>query len=91
LILEGVGAGRRELATYLDGIIWVQADLDETLARDRDRVAAGEISPSAYDDWMEHERPFQAEQQTWNRARQIVCGSPSEELPTDYVLVGTLG
>ena len=54
------------------------------------RVAAGEISPSAYDDWMQQERPFQADQETWIRAHQIVCGSPAEELPAGCVLVGKL-
>ena len=90
LVVEGVGAGRRELASCFEGIIWVQSDLDETLARDRERVAAGEISPSAYDDWMQQERPFQADQETWIRAHQIVCGSPAEELPAGCVLVGKL-
>lgn len=86
LVVEGVGAGRRELASCVDGTIWVQSDLNETLARDRERVAAGEISLSAYDDWMQQERPFQADQKTWIRAQQIVCGSPAEELPSGYVL-----
>jgi hypothetical protein len=44
-LLRVVGAGRRELAASFDAIIWVQSDLDETLARDQQRVAAGKISP----------------------------------------------
>jgi hypothetical protein len=77
--VEGVGAGRRELAAYFDGIIWVQADLDQTLARDQKRVTAGEITLDAYKGWMRQERPFQAEQKTWTRARVIVCGSARPE------------
>jgi hypothetical protein len=87
LIVEGVGAGRRELAPYFDAIIWVQSDLDQTLARDRKRVAAGEINPDAYADWMAQERPFQADQETWVRALLIVCGSASPEQPHDHVMV----
>jgi hypothetical protein len=87
LIVEGVGAGRRELAPYFDTIIWVQSDLDQTLARDRKRVAAGEINPDAYADWMAQERPFQADQETWVRALLIVCGSASPEQPHDHVMV----
>jgi hypothetical protein len=87
LIVEGVGAGRRELASHLDGIIWIQSDLDETLARDKQRVAAGEISATAYADWMQQERPFHASQETWTRARMIVCGSAHSDQTGDRVLV----
>ena len=87
LIVEGVGAGRRKLAAYFDAVIWVQSDLDQTLARDRKRVAAGEINPDAYADWMAQERPFQADQETWLRAQLIVCGSPAPEQPHDHVMV----
>jgi hypothetical protein len=87
LIVEGVGAGRRALATYFDEIIWVQSDLDQTLARDRKRVAADEINADAYADWMAQERPFQADQETWVRARVIVSGSASPEQPVDDVIV----
>ena len=87
LIVEGVGAGRRELAVYFDAIIWVQSDVNQTLARDRKRVAAGEINADAYADWMAQERPFQADQETWVRAHLIVCGSASPERPHDHVMV----
>jgi hypothetical protein len=87
LIVEGVGAGRRELAAYFDAIVWVQSDLDQTLARDGKRVAAGEINADSYADWMAQERPFQAEETTWARAQLIVCGSSSPEQPHDHVMV----
>lgn len=77
LIVEGVGAGRGSLAAYFDAIVWVQSDLDQTLTRDRKRVAAGEISVDGYADWMAQERPFQANQETWARAQLIVDGSVS--------------
>ena len=87
LIVEGVGAGRPELVAYFDATIWVQSDLDQTLARDRERVAAGEINADAYADWMAQERPFQADQETWARAQLIVCGSNSPEQPHNHVMV----
>ena len=87
LIVEGVGAGRQQLAAYLDATIWVQADLDQTLARDRQRMAAGEISADTYADWMAQERPFQAEQETWSRAQLAVCGSASPAQSDGHVAV----
>jgi hypothetical protein len=87
LIVEGVGAGRQELAAHFDGIIWVQSDLDQALARDQKRVAAGEISAEDYADWMAQERPFQADQQTWARAQLIVCGPVLADLPHGHVMV----
>ena len=87
LIVEGVGAGRRELAPYFDGVIWVQSDLDQALARDQKRVAAGEISAEDYADWMAQERPFQADQQAWARAQLIVCGPVPSDQPLGHVMV----
>ena len=85
--MEGVGAGRRELAPYFDGVIWVQSDLDQALARDQKRVAAGEISAEDYADWMAQERPFQADQQAWARAQLIVCGPVPSDQPLGHVMV----
>lgn len=75
VIVEGVGAGRRELADLLDGVVWVQADLDVTRRRDAARIAAGEISAEAYAQWMREEIPFVAEQRTWERAFAVVAGT----------------
>jgi uridine kinase len=47
LIVEGVGAGRRELADLIDGIVWVQADLDVTHRRDAARITSGETDEAA--------------------------------------------
>jgi hypothetical protein len=76
IIVEGVGAGRRELAELLDGIVWVQADRELTERRDAARVAAGEIGADAYAQWMREERPFVAEQRAWERAFAVVAGTP---------------
>ena len=90
MIVEGVGSGRRELAEWIDAIVWVQADVAVTLARDRERIAAGEITQDAYDDWMRQERVFHSEQRTWTRASQVVCGSPQRALSLGTFLAGTV-
>jgi hypothetical protein len=89
IIVEGVGAGRRELAGLLDGIVWVQADLDLTRRRDAARIAAGEMSADAYAQWMAEERPFVARQRTWERAFAVVAGAPV--LPFDAASEIVLG
>ena len=77
VVIEGVGAGRATIAHAVDAVIWLQSDLDEAEARDRDRVAAGEIDQLGYEGWMAEEIPFQAEQRTWERAHAVVSGSPT--------------
>jgi hypothetical protein len=75
LVVEGVGAGRRELGGHLDAVIWVQSDRTQTQARDQQRIVAGEITAEVYSAWMAEERPFQAKHQTWAWADLIICGS----------------
>lgn len=88
VVIEGVGAGRRELAEQLDGIVWVQADLETTRRRDAVRIAAGEISEAAYAHWMAEEMPFVADQRTWERAFAVVAGTPelAHDAATEIVL-----
>lgn len=81
MIVEGVGAGRRELAALLDAVVYVQCDLDERDRRDAVRVAAGEITPADHAAWMAEEHPFVAAQCPWERAFAIVAGTPP--LPHD--------
>jgi ABC-type dipeptide/oligopeptide/nickel transport system ATPase component len=76
VVIEGVGAARRELSDLLDSSIWVQSDLDETIRRDRARIAAGEISADAYKAWMTEEVSFQGSERTWERVAAIVSGTP---------------
>jgi hypothetical protein len=93
LIIEGDGAGRREVAHLIDALIWVQSDEREAerrrLARDRDpdaldmanRPLAG--APLDHAGWMAEEIPFNAAQRSWERADIVVCGTP--EIPYDPV------
>jgi hypothetical protein len=77
LVIEGDGAGRRELAPLIDTLIWVQSD-----EREAGRRAVARAVPS-FDDagWMAEELPFNTAQRTWERADLIVCGTP--EIPYD--------
>ena len=79
LILEGVGAARRELMHVLDRVVWVQADLERAGTRGiiRDGGDAGAVS--LWDSWMAEEFPFLAEQRPWERADVIVSGTPDLE------------
>jgi hypothetical protein len=86
LIIEGDGAGRREVAHLLDTVIWVQSDQAEAARR----AAARDLNmdpfdlanmppggaPPDHDGWTAEEIPFNTVQRTWERADLIVCGTP---------------
>ena len=76
VVVEGVGAGRRELADLVDVTVWVQADEQARAAREAARVAAGEVTADFVDEWQREEVPFQADQRPWERADHVVAGSP---------------
>lgn len=78
LIIEGVGAARRESAHLTDSAIWVQADERETERRNLARVGQPGGSPTVQHmrDWMAEEIPFLASQRSWERASLIACGTP---------------
>jgi len=91
LIIEGDGAGRREVAHLIDTVIWVQADEMVAAQRSAARAAdppAADLANQAFDrapfdedGWMAEEIPFNTAQRTWERADIIVCGTP--EIPYD--------
>jgi hypothetical protein len=94
LIVEGVGAGQRDLTPLLDALIWVQSDHAEAerrgLARDIDSGVNGdeEASRAFWQSWMAEELPFVAQQRPWERADVIVAGTrPGEDEP-DRVTLG---
>jgi hypothetical protein len=78
LIVEGVGAGRRETADHVDAIVWVQSDVAVRNRREAARVAAGESDADVSERWMREEIPFVAGQRPWERALVVVAGTPSE-------------
>jgi hypothetical protein len=83
LIIEGVGAGRREAAHLVDALIWVQSDQREAERRGLARIGQPGGSGTARDlrEWMAVEEPFLADQRPWERADLIVAGTP--QIPTD--------
>jgi hypothetical protein len=91
LVIEGDGAGRREVGHLLDALIWVQSDEREAARRDLARAVHADAidsanlpadgSPSDAAAWMAEEIPFNTAQRTWERADLIVCGTP--EIPYD--------
>ena len=73
VIVEGVGAGRGELADLLDALVWVQSDAagarSRGIARDGGDVAF-------WDEWEAEEVPFLDRQRPWERADLVIAGSP---------------
>lgn len=86
LVIEGDGAGRREVGKLIDALIWVQSDEREAARRGRARAAHADAidganrpadgSPPDDAAWMAEEVPFNTDQRTWERADLIVCGTP---------------
>jgi energy-coupling factor transporter ATP-binding protein EcfA2 len=76
LIVEGVGAGRRDIAHLVDAVIWVQSDRVIRDRREAARIAAGETDAELSERWVSEEVPFIADQRPWERAMVVVCGTP---------------
>ncbi len=81
VVVEGVGAGRRELAGLIDVLVWVQSDFAEAerrgIARD---VASGvngdaEATTAFWHEWMASEIPFLERDRPWERADFVVAGT----------------
>jgi cysteine synthase len=83
VVVEGVGAGRREASGFVDHLVWVQADQREARTRSLARVGSpgGPSSAAALQAWMEEEVPFLDHERPWERAYMVVCGTP--EIPWD--------
>lgn len=78
LIVEGVGAGRRETARFMDAIVWVQADIVVRERREAARIVAGETAAEVSVNWLREEGPFIADQRPWERAFAVVSGTPDK-------------
>jgi uridine kinase len=87
LLIEGVGAGRREVAHLLDAVVYVQADMQERAAREQARYAAREVDPEVSDAWLREEVGFMAEQRPWERADVIVGSTTGVAHDRDRELV----
>jgi hypothetical protein len=71
LVVEGVGAGRKAFAPYLDALIWVQTDRAVATRRGLERDG-GDVA--FWDEWEARERPFLAADRPWARADLVVSG-----------------
>jgi hypothetical protein len=90
VVIEGVGAGRREISGFLDASVWVQADLDAIAERNAARVTSGESRASGQRGWMAEEFPFLDQDRPWERATVISAGSQVFSRPmTAGVVVAT--
>lgn len=81
LIIEGVGAGRSELARSDTLVIWVQANHADVYNRaiKRDMVNENRTRSQAEDfwaEWMSLEEPLIENDRPWTRAHYIVNGTP---------------
>lgn len=96
LIVEGVGAGREELAALADVVVWVQSDGTEARRRAivRDMDVEGRTRQEAedfWDEWARSEDPFLADDRPWSRAGLVALGTPGVDggpiPPADTALV----
>ncbi|MGC4941905.1 uridine kinase family protein [Kribbella sp. DT2] len=80
VLVEGVGAGRRELAGLIDGLVWVQSDFAEAERRGIARDIASGVNGDArtttafWHEWMASEIPFLQHDRPWDRADFVVAG-----------------
>lgn len=95
LVVEGVGAGRAELARQADVVIWVQSDQAEARRRGVVRdVALGRPPTEAeafWDEWASSEDPFLAADRPWTRADFIVNGTPPRADDRTWLAPGPIG
>jgi hypothetical protein len=91
IILEGVSAGRREIADHLALTVWIETPADLRLARGIERD--GEELRSFWNDWIRAEDAHFAADGTRDRADLVVTGDPSvpHDPDTEFVSLAGLG
>lgn len=87
VLVEGVGATRRDLSPWLEARIWIHTDPDLALQRCRDRNTD---TDEFIDDWMAQARRFLAAERPWSRADLYVCGNDTPS-PERTVLIARPG
>ncbi|MEQ4207505.1 hypothetical protein [Actinopolymorpha sp. B9G3] len=76
LLIEGVGAGREELAHLVDATIWVQSDSDKARQRGIARDGGDQAAEDFWDRYAAAERPFLAHHRPWEHATLVIAGTP---------------
>jgi hypothetical protein len=88
VIVEGVGASRRELTHLIDAAVWVQSDWVEAERRGLVRDGGDAEAVENWHAWMSEELPFLAADRPWERAIVIVSGTPQlDHDPVNEVVV----
>lgn len=93
VIVEGVGSGQRTLSGLVDATVWVQSDFTSAETRGIARDVAEGVNGSAdesiafWNEWMDEELRFLADQRPWERACVIVAGTPVIPLDRGQVAV----
>lgn len=90
VIVEGVGAARKELMTLIDVVVWVQSDIEQARTRGVARDGGDAGAAAFWEEWATEEFPFLANQRPWDRADVIVSGTPDlDHDPTSQVVVAS--
>lgn len=96
VIVEGVGAARRELTDLIDVTVWVQSDYNEAkqraIARDAIlRKGDNHGASQFWHEWAAAELPFMAADRPWERACVMVSGTPdrSHDHASEVVMANT--
>ena len=93
VVVEGTGAGRRELSHLLDALVWVQSDPAEAerrgVARDVTAGTNGDADEATrfWHEWMAQEVPFLAAERPWQRADVVVRGTTAAAHDPDRVVL----
>lgn len=87
VVVEGVGATRREITDLLDTRIWLDTDAATTARREAARVAAGATDADLSRRWLAAEEEFLADQRPWEHADVVVDGTGPAPDGSDGVLV----
>lgn len=76
VIIEGVGAARREAADLLDATVWIQSNFAEAESRGILRDGGDALAAERWQEWMSEEIPFLAADRPWERATVFAAGTP---------------
>jgi uridine kinase len=79
VLVEGVGAARREVRSMLDAVVWVHARAE--VARRR-VIAKGADTEEFINEWMAEENAFLDDHRPWEVAHLLVAGELGQPAPT---------